>query len=66
MNYTNPTYKNHIIKSEPDWVVVDASSIMMAKQAIKIGKECDIPKCQITVKDFTGTIEKFATVKKRT
>ncbi len=64
MNYTNPTYKNHVMKSEPAWLIVEASTIRIAKQAISIGKRCAVPKCKITVKDYTGQIENFATVTK--
>ena len=64
MNYTNPTYKNHVMKSEPNWVVLEATNIMIAKQAISIGKKCSVPKCKITVKGYDGEIEKSATVKR--
>ena len=64
MIYTNPEYKNHTIKSEPGWLIVHASSIMMAKQAIAIGKKCGVPKCKVTVKGYTGDVEKFAEVKR--
>ncbi len=64
MNYTNPTYKNHVIKSEPDWLVVEASNIRIAKQAIAICKRCSIKKCKITVNGYNGNLENFATVTK--
>ena len=64
MIYVNPEYNNHMIKSEPDWLIVHASNIMIAKQAISIGKKCGVPKCWITVKGYTGDVEKVAVVKR--
>ena len=60
----NPTYQNHVMKSEPNWLVVEASCIRIAKQAIAICKRCGVPKCKITVNGYTGEIENYATVTK--